>query len=97
MMKRPDIDQNAKPLFVSSSNPGSSTAWACVVYSLVPLLGIVFVPLAFAFSIYSVLRTTGSSGFRNGIKLFMVAVVILFAQLGLWWLLFLIPEMAGRS
>lgn len=96
MMKRTDGNLNAEPLFESRAELGSSTAWACVVYSLVPLLGIVFVPLALAVGIYSVLRTNGSGGPRNAIKLFVATVVILCSQLGLWWLLFAIPEMARR-
>lgn len=95
-MKRPDIDQSADPLFKYEAEPGSSTAWACVVYSLVPLLGIVFIPLAFAFGIYSVLQAAGRRGSNGAIKLFFATVVIFCAQLGLWWLLFLIPEMAGK-
>jgi hypothetical protein len=96
MMKRPDIDQNADPLFEPEANPGSSTAWASLVYSLVPLLGIVFVPFAFAFGIHSVLRAAGPRVSREAIKLFIATFIILCAQLGLWWLLFLIPEMSGR-
>ena len=95
-MKRSDIDQSADPLFTRGAEPGSSTAWACVVYSLVPLLGIVFIPLAFAFGVYSVLRPSEPRGSSDAIKLFVATVLILCAQLGLWWLLFLIPEMAGR-
>lgn len=82
-------------LFAVERNSVSDTAWACVVYSMVPYLGILFVPLAFL---------TGGIGYivsqkrphLGGRRMALVCVGlsfgILVVQIFLWWLLYLIPE-----
>ena len=86
-------------LFEQNENVVAHTAWACVVYSLVPYLGILFVPLAFV---------VGSFGYivahrqpqRGGRRLALICVglsfVVLIIQIFLWWLLYIIPEL-GKS
>jgi len=86
-------------LFELNKNSVSETAWACLVYSFVPYLGILFVPLAFV---------VGSFGYvvsyrqpqLGGRKLALVSIglsfVVLAVQIFLWWLLFIIPEL-GRQ
>src|SRR4051794_37643239 len=85
----------AMSLFPVNRNAMSDTAWACVVYSMVPYLGILFVPLAF---------TIGGIGYAvslrrphlGGKRIAMVSVAlsfgILIVQVFLWWLLYIIPE-----
>ncbi|MEO5859363.1 MAG: hypothetical protein ABIR33_10485 [Pyrinomonadaceae bacterium] len=64
----------------------SSAAWACAVYSLVPFLGVVFVPFIFVFGVAAVLR--GDPLDRRALA---AGVLILTAQLVLWWLLYVAP------
>jgi hypothetical protein len=82
-------------LFRTSKNSVSETAWACVVYSMVPYLGILFVPLGFLAGIYGyyVSYRRPHLGGRSlaaaciGLSLFILAV-----QIFLWWLFYVIPE-----
>ena len=67
----------------------SSLAWACTVYSLVPYLGILFIPFTVVFS--GVERARADANRRALIPL-ALSVPILAGQLTLWWLLYLIPE-----
>ncbi len=80
--------------FELTSTPGPNqnpdTAWACTVYSMVP---IVFVPFAFVVSGWGYMRAGRSSPDSNrflfyaGLSSFILAV-----QLLLWWLLYFIPK-----
>lgn len=91
--------EETKDLFERNKNSVSETAWACFVYSLVPYLGILFVPLTLV---------VGSFGYAvsfrqpnlGGRKLSLVSVglsfVVLVVQIFLWWLLYIIPEI-GRQ
>lgn len=82
-------------LFEENKNTVSQTAWACVVYSMVPYLGILFIPFAFVIS-----GAGYAISFRRpqlgGRKLATVCIgltfVVLAVQLVLWWLLYIIPE-----
>jgi hypothetical protein len=99
MQRRPrkmePLDPITGDLFDTPRNPVSDTAWACVVYSLVPYLGILFVPLAFITGGigYAVSRRRPQLG---GGKMATVCVVLSFVilaiQIFLWWLLYIIPE-----
>ncbi len=86
-------------LFPKNENPVSETAWACLVYSFVPYLGILFVPLAFAVGIFGVAISfqRPSLGSR---KLALVSValsfVVLAIQVFLWWLLYFITEIGKQ-
>ncbi len=67
------------------------TVRACIVYSLVPYIGILFLPVGLALGIY----TFRSS--RNGRQFAGLTAVIcgvLGAQLFLWWLLYYVPLLA---
>ncbi len=83
-------------LFPKNENSVSETAWACLVYSFVPYLGILFVPLAFAAGIFSVAVSFHRPGL-GGRKLALVSValsfVVLAIQVFLWWLLYIVPEL----
>ncbi len=82
-------------LFLDSRNTLSDTAWACVVYSLVPYLGILFVPFALVFGGYGYIvgrRRPDIGGRRLAAYSIGLSVFILLVQLFLWWLLYIIPE-----
>lgn len=98
------LAENAPPreditdLFARNENDVSQTAWACCVYSMVPYLGILFIPLTLIL---------GSFGFAvsyrqphlGGRKLALISVSlsfgILIIQIFLWWLLYIIPELGS--
>lgn len=64
----------------------SSAVWACAVYSLVPFVGVVFVPFIFIFGVVGVVR-----GESSAFKAMAAGVGILIVQLVLWWLLYVVP------
>ncbi len=77
-------------------NGAAQIAWACVVYSMVPYLGILFVPFAFAFAAFgyaAAIRTPEIGERRSAVFSLAMSVVVLFAQIFLWWLLFIVPEL----
>lgn len=82
-------------IFRPERNAVSDTAWACVVYSMVPYLGILFVPLAFITGGigYAVSKQRPHlGGGRMASVCVALSVVILVVQIFLWWLLYIIPE-----
>lgn len=85
-------------LFEINRNPVSETAWACCVYSLVPYLGILFVPLTliigsagFAVSV----ARPDAGGRKMSLASIGVSFIVLTVQLFLWWLLYIIPEIGA--
>jgi hypothetical protein len=86
-------------LFERNENSVSQTAWACVVYSFVPYLGILFVPAAFLVGSFGVL-VSYRKPYLGGRKLSLVSVglsvVVLVVQIFLWWLLYFIPEIGKQ-
>ncbi|QYO66195.1 hypothetical protein [Leptolyngbya sp. 7M] len=92
-MKRPDEREKAYSIFGPKRALSESAAWASVVYSLVPLVGIVFVPVSIIFATVSFIR---GNEIKVTFKLFLATLVILCAQLGLWWLLYLIPTLSEQ-
>ena len=86
-------------LFEKNENSAAYTAWACVVYSMVPYLGILFVPFAFAvggFGFLAAHRKPHLGGRRLALASIGLSFVILAFQIFLWWLLYIIPEL-GRN
>ena len=81
---------------VATDNPHSrsDTAWACTVYSMVPYLGIVFVPFALVASGYGYVRARRRRSDDSGRFLLLagLSAFVLAVQLLLWWLLYLIPK-----
>ena len=73
-------------LFEEEKPFASSAVWACVVYSLVPFVGVVFVPFVFIFGVVGLVR--GESTFRAMVG----GIGILIVQLVLWWLLYVVPK-----
>ena len=74
-------------LFEEKRPFASSAVWACVVYSLVPFVGIVFVPLIFVFGTVAALRADPLD--RRALS---AGVLILITQLVLWWLMYVVPR-----
>jgi hypothetical protein len=83
-------------LFERNENAVAHTAWACVVYSFVPYLGILFVPLAFVvagFGYFVSYRQPNLGGRRLALACVVLSFVVLAVQIFLWWLLYIIPEL----
>jgi hypothetical protein len=74
-------------LFDESKPFASSAVWACAVYSLVPFVGVVFIPFIFVFGVVGVVRGEGSV-----FKAMGAGVGILVVQLVLWWLMYVVPK-----
>jgi len=96
--KSPQAEET-KDLFEQNKNAVSQTAWACLVYSMVPYLGILFVPLTFfigGFGYAKALRQPQIGGRKLAIICITVSFIVLAIQIFLWWLLYVIPEL-GRQ
>ncbi len=86
-------------LFKQNENSVSQMAWACFVYSLVPYLGILFVPFTFlvgGFGYFVSLRQPHLGGRKLALISFGLSFVVLAVQVFLWWLLYIIPELAKQ-
>lgn len=73
-------------LFEEKKPFAGSAVWACAVYSLVPFVGVVFVPFVFVFGLVAALR-----GETVDWRALAAGVLISIAQLVLWWLLYAVP------
>lgn len=73
----------------------AATARAFATYSLVPYLGILFCPGAVVVGTFGVVRSYSSPQMTAGRKVFYVStvagVIVLIAQLLLWWILYQVP------
>lgn len=80
------------------SNGLSQTARAFATYSLVPYLGILFCPGAVLVGTFGVIKSYSSPQFDSGRTVCyvstIVGVVVLVAQLFLWWILYQVPVWA---
>ncbi len=85
-------------LFARNENTVAHTAWACLVYSMVPYLGILFIPFTLVFGGYGI-AVSHRYPELGGRDLALISVgtsfIVLTVQLFLWWLLYLIPELNG--
>jgi hypothetical protein len=82
-------------LFADTRSFTSNTAWACVVYSMVPYLGILFVPFAFAASglgFFASVREPELGGRNLALTCAGLSTGILLIQMFLWWLLYFVPK-----
>lgn len=83
-------------LFEGETSGTAQAAWACVVYSMVPYLGVLFIPIAFAVAgvgYFSASKNIARNRRLTGIC-FGLSAAILVLQVGLWWLLYLIPKIS---
>jgi hypothetical protein len=84
-------------LFEVNRNSVSEAAWASCVYSMVPYLGIVFVPftvLAATAGIGVALRHPKAGGRRLAAESIVVSFFVLAVQILLWWLLYIVPDLS---
>ncbi len=91
--------EEVKNLFERNENTFSQMAWACFVYSLVPYLGILFVPFTFivsSFGYLNYLRNPRLGGRKFALVSFFLSFIVLAIQILLWWLLYIVPEL-GRQ
>jgi len=83
-------------LFAVNRNSVSETAWASCVYSMVPYIGVVFIPFTLAASLLGMgiaLRNPGAGGGKMALASFGLSFAVTTVQLFLWWLLYVIPEL----
>ena len=86
-------------LFEINENGVSNTTWACFVYSLVPYIGIIFIPLTFlfgGFSLFISIKNPALGGQKLALVSMTLSFVVLAIQILLWWLLYIIPTL-GRQ
>ena len=91
--------EEIKDLFEQNKNSISQTAWACLVYSFVPYLGILFIPFTFfigGFGYITALREPQLGGRKLALISISVSFVVLAVQIFLWWLLYIIPELGKQ-
>ena len=84
---------------VKNSNGASTTALAFVIYALVPYLGILFCPGALLMGGVGLLharRAPHLGGRRASLMSVVFGLLILCAQLFLWWILYKVPEWAKQ-
>ena len=96
--KKQNFDQREN-LFEINENGMSQTTWACFVYSLVPYIGILFIPLTFVFGGFSLIvsrRNPTLGGRKLAFVSMTLSFIVLAVQILLWWLLYIIPTL-GRE
>jgi hypothetical protein len=83
--------------YAHNSNGASTTALAFVTYSLVPYLGILFCPGAIVMGGLGLLnwhRTPQRGGRRASYAGIIFGLLLLCAQILLWWILYKVPQWA---
>lgn len=93
-------DNRTMPL-MKNSNGASTTALAFATYALVPYLGILFCPGALLMGGIGLLRSQrfpqNDGGRRASLLSITLGLVLLCAQLLLWWILYKVPEWAKQG
>lgn len=87
-----------KNLFEQNRNPIAQTAWASCVYSMVPYLGVIFIPFTVivgCIALIAARRRPLSGGGRLARASITVSLAVLVVQLFLWWLLYFIPQISA--
>ena len=83
-----------------SESGAAATAMAFVTYALVPYLGILFCPGALLFGGVGLLRAWRAprAGHARAAALSLaLGLIVLCAQLLLWWILYKVPEWSRQS
>lgn len=84
-------------LFAVNRNSVAETAWASCVYSMVPYLGVVFVPFTLVVSVVGMwiaIKRPAVGGGKMSAASFGLSFAITGLQVFLWWLLYIIPELS---
>lgn len=82
-------------LFEKSASPALDSAWAFLVYAMVPYLGVLFIPGAFLMAAYCLVKALIAANpqmIKNSLACIFLSVLIFSAQILLWWLFYAIPE-----
>lgn len=99
MQVRSDEDESrraAEQLFETAGDDAvAQVAWAGLVYSFVPYLGILFTPVAIIFGIIDLLRAKRRGNIRRPVRGLAVAIILGAVQIFLWYLLYAVPKL-GR-
>jgi hypothetical protein len=89
--------RGAEFMFVKQENNAAATGLAFVTYALVPYLGILFCPGALVMGgvgLWRARRGAGAGGGRAALLSIALGLLVLCAQLLLWWILYKAPEWA---
>lgn len=92
------LAENAS-LFEKPKNAALELAWAFLVYSMVPYLGILFTPGAIFMSSVGAIkafRRSQADNLKSALFNIILSLIIFAVQLLLWWLLYAIPDF-GRN
>lgn len=85
--------EDMRDLFETNKNARSQTTWACFVYSLVPYIGIIFIPMTFFFGTSALIAAPKYGGKKLAVVSMILSFFVLAIQLLLWWLLYFIPTL----
>lgn len=99
LVENAETEEEITDLFAINRNPVSEMAWASFVYSMVPFLGVLFIPATFVIGTYGFgvsLRHPKSGGKQLSLISMGLSFPVLGIQIFFWWLLYIIPELAGR-
>ena len=83
-----------------TENGAAATAMAFVTYGLVPYLGILFCPGALVFGGVGLVRAWRApqpGHTRAAVLSLVLGLVVLCAQILLWWILYKVPEWARQA
>jgi hypothetical protein len=97
---RARVRREAMPKRASSYNAVTATARAFIAYALVPYLGILFCPGALLLGgvgLFHAGRAPHAGARREAIVSIALGLLILCAQLALWWVLYKVPEWSRRA
>lgn len=86
----------AEQLFETVSDPVADLAWAGLVYSFVPYLGILFTPVAIVFGSIDLIRNLRTGNGKRPMRGLGIALVVGAVQIFLWYLLYAVPKL-GRT
>ena len=78
----------------------TATARAFITYALVPYIGIIFCPGALLLGGVGYLRASRvphAQGRRDAAVSVVLGLVVLCAQIALWWVLYKVPEWSRQS
>lgn len=89
---------NSRSLFERAERNGASQmAWACFVYSFVPYLGILFIPITLLIGgvgVLAAVRRPEVGGGKLASSTIGLSIPVFAMQIFLWWLLYYIPTIA---
>jgi len=98
-MDKPVATARLSTLRTADNNGASTTGLAFVTYALVPYLGILFCPgavLMGGLGLYKSYRVPERGGRRDSYISLTFGLIIFGGQILLWWILYKMPEWAGR-